>query len=139
MELGRFAVGECGHYFAKIIDRKMVRGQEILVLNGGINHIARPCPRQSIFPASLLKTLKWKTQSFKFTDLFARRLDYLGTFDLPSDLKQGDWVTFSQVGAYGFTEAMPFFLCHDLPSESIYYKGDFMSPRPPKTSTDWMV
>ena len=60
MELGRFAVGECGYYFSKIIDRKTVRGKEILVLNGGINHIARPALVNQFFPCHSLKSYKKK-------------------------------------------------------------------------------
>ena len=35
-----------------------------------------------------------------------------------------------------FTKAMQFFLCHDLPSKTIYYKGDFVSSRSSKKSND---
>lgn len=139
MELGRYAVGECGYYFAKIVDRKLVRGQEILILNGGINHIARPALVNQFFPCHSFKSSNKKNKSFQIHGPLCTALDYLGTFELPGDIKQNDWLFFSKVGAYGFTEAMPFFLCHDLPSESIYYRGDFMSPRSPKKSNDWMV
>lgn len=139
MELGRFAVGECGYYFAKIIDRKKVRGQEILVLNGGINHIARPALVNQFFPCHPFNISTQKNSIFQIHGPLCTALDYLGTFELPDNLKSDDWLVFSKIGAYGFTEAMPFFLCHEIPSESIFYKGDFMSPRPPKTSNDWMV
>jgi len=139
MELGRFAVGESGYYFSKIIDRKTVRGKEILVLNGGINHIARPALVNQFFPCHSLKAYNKKNKPFQIHGPLCTALDYLGTFELPEDLKQNDWLFFSKVGAYGFTESMPYFLCHDLPSENIYYKGDFMSPRPPKAANDWMI
>ena len=138
MELGRFAVGECGYYFAKIIDRKKVRGQEILVLNGGINHIARPALVNQFFPCQSFKNSEMENTKFQIHGPLCTALDYLGTFDLPSDLKQGDWVTFSQVGAYGFTEAMPFSSVTTSPLKVSIIKGT-VSPRPPKTSTDWMV
>ena len=66
-------------------------------------------------------------------------LDKLSEVKLPGDISPGDWIAFHQAGAYGFTEAMPFFLCHDLPAESIYYNGNFMTPRISKTSADWMI
>ena len=93
----------------------------------------------NFFRAILLNHLIKKNKSFQIHGPLCTALDYLGTFELPSDISQNDWLFFSKVGAYGFTEAMPFFLCHDLPSESIYYRGDFMSPRSPKKSNDWMV
>jgi len=139
MELGRYAVGECGFYLAKVVDVKDVRGQKLIVLNGGINHIARPALTKQAFPCDLLRKSTAGHSQYQVHGPLCTALDYLGTFDLPSDIKINDWLVFSQAGAYGFTEAMPFFLCHDLPSESIYYRGDFMAPRPPKTSADWMI
>ena len=139
MELGRYAVGECGHYLAKVIDVKTVRGKQLIVLNGGINHLARPALTNQFFPCELLRESNLPTSSYQVHGPLCTALDYLGTFELPNDTQVGDWLVFSQAGAYGFTEAMPFFLCHDLPSESIYYRGDYMAPRPPKTSADWMI
>ena len=139
MELGRYAVGECGFYLAKVIDRKIVRGKNLLVLNGGINHLARPALTKQYFPCSTLEKENNQSQSFQIHGPLCTALDYLGTYELPINTQAGDWLVFSQAGAYGFTEAMPFFLCHDLPSESIYYRGDYMAPRPPKTSADWMI
>ena len=125
-------------YF-EIIDRKTVRGKEILVLNGGINHIARPALVNQFFPCHPFNISTKKNSIFQIHGPLCTALDYLGTFELPDNLKSDDWLVFSKIGAYGFTEAMPFFLCHEIPSESIYYKGDFMSPRPSKTSNDWMI
>lgn len=142
MELGRYSVAECGLYLAPIIDRKKVRGQEILVLEGGINHIARPALTRESFPAEAFRShgpFQSETTRFQVHGPLCTALDELGTFDLPTDIKIGDWVAFSKVGAYGFTEAMPFFLCHNLPAEVIQYRGDIVTPRPIKTSTDWMV
>ena len=66
-------------------------------------------------------------------------MDKLGVYELPADVDYGDWLVFSQAGAYGFTEGMPFFLCHNLPAEVVSYKGDVMTPRTIKTSSDWLV
>ena len=38
VELGRYLVGECGIYVARIVDRKVSRGQVFLVADGGLNH-----------------------------------------------------------------------------------------------------
>ena len=139
LELGRYAVGECGHYLAKIVDVKEVRGKNIIVLNGGINHIARPALTNQAFPCSVLKNSNCSLKNYQIHGPLCTALDKLTEVELPSDLEPGDWIAFHQVGAYGFTEAMPFFLCHDLPAESIYYNGNFMTPRISKTSADWMI
>lgn len=38
IELGRYLVGEAGIYVAKVVDRKVSRGQVFLVVDGGLNH-----------------------------------------------------------------------------------------------------
>lgn len=147
MELGRYAVAECGFYMTQIIDRKSVRGRELLVLDGGINHIARPALTDQAFPAQALRPYERehlgefapKERSFFVHGPLCTALDYLGNYQLPEDIDEGDWLVFSKTGAYGFTEAMPFFLCHKLPAEVVSFKGDIITPRPPKLSNDWLV
>lgn len=144
LELGRYAVGGSGHYFSKIVDIKKSRGKDIIVLDGGINHMARPALTGQAFPAELFNSdyfseINTATKLFSLHGPLCTALDYLGDHELPTTTKVGDWVVFHQAGAYGFTEAMPFFLCHDLPAEFIYYNGDFMGPRTSKTSADWMI
>lgn len=139
MELGRYTVASCGTYFTPIVDRKTVRGQEILVTDGGINHIARPALTNQAFPCSLFRDSNASLSDFQVHGPLCTALDKLGHFSLPSDVKVGDWLAFSMAGAYGFTEAMPFFLCHNLPAEVTYYNGDLMTPRPVRSSADWLV
>lgn len=38
LELGRYLVGEAGIYVARVVDKKISRGQIFLVLDGGMNH-----------------------------------------------------------------------------------------------------
>lgn len=139
MELGRFTVGECGYYLTKIVDKKEVRGRNILVCSGGINHIARVALINQPFPAKAFNKESNQTTRFHIHGSLCTALDFLGEFDLPSDLDIDDWIVFHKAGAYGFTESMPYFLCHKLPGEVVYYNGDLMIPRPPKTSYDWMI
>ena len=140
MELGRYAVGECGYYLTQVIDRKQVRGRDILVLDGGTNHIARPALTGQAFPCQVLDDNKSNNhKEFHVHGPLCTALDKLGIFHLPQDTDYGDWLIFSQAGAYGFTEAMPFFLCHNLPAEVVSYKGDIMTPRTIKTSADWLI
>jgi len=139
MELGRFAIGESGHYLCKIVDRKHVRGREILVLEGGINHLCRPAITNQPFPCELFRESSSDKIDFQVHGPLCTALDTLGHFKLPADTNIGDWLVFNQAGAYGFTEAMPFFLCHQLPAEVIIYNDSVMVPRPNKTSADWMI
>ena len=66
-------------------------------------------------------------------------LDKMGVYQLPEDINVGDWLVFSQVGAYGFTESMPYFLCHNLPAEVILLDGDLSILRDVQQSSDWLV
>lgn len=143
MELGRFAVGECGYYLTQVIDKKITRGRNLLILDGGINHLARPALTNQGFPCERLNkaeiTNSLQLQEFHIHGPLCTAIDKLGVYQLPSDIDCGDWMIFSQAGAYGFTEAMPFFLCHDMPAEVVAYKGDIMIPRTIKHSSDWLV
>lgn len=42
IELGRYLVGEAGVYVARVIDRKVSRGQVFLVTDGGLHHHLAP-------------------------------------------------------------------------------------------------
>lgn len=139
MELGRFTVAECGQYFTKIVDKKTSRGRDILVCDGGINHIARVALTNQAFPATAYKVGNNETKTYHVHGSLCTALDFLGAFEFSADIKIGDWLVFHKAGAYGFTESMPFFLCHKIAGEVIYYNGDLMIPRPPKTSYDWMI
>lgn len=139
MELGRYISGEYGFYLTKIMDKKIARGRNILVCEGGINHIARVALVGQAFPAKAFVPDKSTEEHFYLHGPLCTALDFLGDFHMPSTINVGDWVIFHKAGAYGFTESMPYFLCHKLAGEVISYGGDLMIPRPPKTSYDWMI
>ncbi|MDH4467299.1 MAG: hypothetical protein QE271_04505 [Bacteriovoracaceae bacterium] len=144
MELGRYAVGECGIYATKIIERKQVYGKEILVLEGGINHLARPALIDQYFPVSvydphfhfdLTKPLK----KYSLHGPLCTALDFLGDHELPATLAPGDILIFHQCGAYGFTESMPYFLAHPTPGEVILQNEKLKMVREQKLANEWLV
>lgn len=139
MELGRYTVGECGYYFTKVLDKKTVRGKNVIVTEGGMNHIARKALTGQSFPCSLFRKSDSALESFQVHGPLCTAMDHLGTFELQSDIQIGDWLVFHKAGAYGFTESMPYFLCHQLAGEVIIYNNDVMIPRPPRESFDWMI
>ena len=125
MELGRYAVGECGTYCTKVIDKKTVRNRDLLILEGGINHLLRPALTGQSFPCEMISSSNKKKKKFHVHGPLCTALDKLGVFELPGNIDCEDWVAFKQVGAYGLTESMPLFLCHDLPAE-VTFKGGKM-------------
>lgn len=139
LELGRYAVGECGVYVAPVVDRKTSYGKELLVLEGGINHLLRPAITDQPFPARLLRqNAVTEQQSFAVHGPLCTSLDQLGQFTLPADTRIGDWLHFSQCGAYGFTESMPFFLCHAIAAEVVVEGGELRVVREAQPA-DWYL
>jgi diaminopimelate decarboxylase len=123
MELGRYAVGECGHYATPVVERKLNYGQQQVIMSGGINHLLRPAVTSQDFPARLLRDSNAANQAMSLYGPLCTALDCLGEHQLPSDLNEQDWLVFSQCGAYGFTESMPYFLCHELAGEYVIHNG----------------
>lgn len=127
LELGRFAVAECGYYVAPVVDRKMNYGQEQLVLAAGINHLLRPAITEQPFPVRILRegflADETNMQVFDLHGPLCTSMDKLGRLELPANIDVGEQLVFGYCGAYGFTESMPFFLCHQLAAEYVYQDG----------------
>ncbi|MGB0936760.1 MAG: PLP-dependent decarboxylase [Colwellia sp.] len=124
LELGRFAVADCGYYVVPVVDRKINFAQEQLVLSAGINHLLRPAITDQPFPVTLLRDTKAEKQTyFDLHGPLCTSMDKLGHLLLPEDTDIGDELVFGYCGAYGFTESMPFFLCHQLAAEYIFENG----------------
>jgi diaminopimelate decarboxylase len=138
LELGRFAVAECGYYVVPVVDRKLNYHQEQLVLAAGINHLLRPAITEQPFPVSLLRDSNAQAQNFDIHGPLCTSMDKLGHLPLPSDVKIGDQLIFGYAGAYGFTESMPFFLCHQIAAEYVFSQGKLTEVRAAE-SADWYL
>jgi len=101
--------------------------------------MARPALVGESFPCEAFMNESTETKCFAVHGPLCTALDTLGEFNLPSNLKVGDWLEFKRAGAYGFSESMPYFLCHNLVGEAMIYQGELMVPRMPKTNLEWMV
>jgi diaminopimelate decarboxylase len=118
IELGRYLVGEAGIYVARVIDRKVSRGQVFLVTDGGLHHhlsasgnfgqvvrknypvtIGNRADATVREPASVVGPLCTPL------DLLADRMD------LPA-AQEGDLVVVFQSGAYGASASPHGFLGH---------------------------
>ncbi|MBK2259262.1 PLP-dependent decarboxylase [Francisella philomiragia] len=140
LELGRYAVAESGVYITKVVDRKSVNNINLLVTDGGAQHLVRPALTGESFPIELLrKEFCNDTEKFQIHGPLCTSLDKAGLASLPKDIKLNDYLVFKQTGAYGFTESMPFFLCHNLPAEVIFYKGQLQTVRQSKKASSWLV
>jgi diaminopimelate decarboxylase len=138
LELGRFMTGPIGYYCTEIAEKKKVNGQEVLVLEGGINHLLRGNLAGEYFPVMDSKA-RGSQKGFKLYGPLCTSLDYLGEHQLSCDLEAGDKLIFKKVGAYGFTESMPLFLGHNWPSEVIFENNQFEVVRKSLGASSWMV
>ncbi len=139
LELGRFAVAECGYYVVPVVDRKVNYNQEQLVLAAGINHIIRPAITEQPFPVSLLRNSHVGEQAFDIHGPLCTSMDKLGHLSLPKDVNVGDKLVFGYCGAYGFTESMPFFLCHQLAAEYVIENDQMLEVRAAKPASSYLA
>ena len=138
MELGRYAIGEFGYYVTPVIERKQNAGQSQLIMAGGVNHLMRPAISNQPFPATAFNVESNQQQTFAVYGPLCTGLDKLGEFELPDNIASGDMLVFSQTGAYGFTESMPYFLCHTMPAEAVVYQGELEVLRQPELASSYL-
>ncbi len=150
LEPGRFLVGQCGAYMARVTERKSVGGHHVIILDGGIHHVLRPAlvgqehRVRALTGAAAAPGASSNAQRFPVTiagplcsglDVFAQG----AAMPVPD---VGDLVAVLDVGAYGATESMPFFLSHALPAEVAIRNGEAWLARPrvePDTWLEWQT
>lgn len=115
LEPGRYLAAACGVYLARVVRVKASRGQRIVLLEGGVNHLLRPLLTGEPFPVRAVGNAR-PGHPATLAGPLCTSLDRLGTVDLP-EVGPGDLLAFGMTGAYGFTEAMSAFLSHPPPLE----------------------
>lgn len=122
-ELGRYLVGEAGIYVARVVDRKVSRGQVFLVTDGGLHHhlsasgnfgqVIRknyPVAIGNRMGASARETVSVVGPLCTPLDLLADKMEL-------AEASVGDLVVVFQSGAYGLTASPNAFLGHPAPRE----------------------
>ena len=123
--------GPAGAYVARVVDRKTVGGQHVVILDGGIHHVLRPA---LVGQEHRVVALTGRAATPAGADAQRSRSRSPGrcapgstcspsrrSMALP---EPGDLVAVLDVGAYGATESMPFFLSHPLPAEIAIRGGE---------------
>ena len=118
IELGRYLVGEAGLYVARVIDRKVSRGQVFLVTDGGLHHHLSASGNfgqviRKNYPVAIANRMDAPERETATVvgplctplDLLADRMDL-------ARAGVGDLVVIYQSGAYGFTASPQAFLGH---------------------------
>jgi diaminopimelate decarboxylase len=137
LEAGRFLVGQCGAYLATVIDRKVVNGSHVVVLDGGVNHVLRSVLTGQEHRIRVLTGTgaanAITAQRFPVTVAgpLSSGLDILADAAVMAVPDIGDLVAVLDVGAYGFTQSMPFFASYAIPPE-VVIDGDGISLARPR-------
>lgn len=126
IELGRFLVGECGVYLAKVLYRKMSMGQVFLITDGGMHHhlaasgnfgqslVRRP------MPITVANRQGYPLEKVHVVGSLCTPLDTFGYVDLP-EAQENDFIAVLQSGAYGFSASPQLFLSHPVPKEILVH------------------
>ncbi|NNG24215.1 pyridoxal-dependent decarboxylase, exosortase A system-associated [Telluria aromaticivorans] len=123
IELGRYLVGEAGVYVARVVDRKVSRGQVFLVTDGGLHHHLAASGNfgqviRKNYPVAIGNRMgSGDTEAVSVVGPLCTPLDVLADrMELPrADV--GDLVVVFQSGAYGLSASPTAFLGHATPSE----------------------
>lgn len=118
LEPGRFLVGPAGVYVARVVDVKGPDSAPVAILDGGINHVVRPALVRSEHHIVVLATDAVRALvPTTVAGPLCTGLDVFGTGAMLPRPRVGDLVALLDLGAYGFTESMPFFLSHPTAAE----------------------
>ena len=149
LEPGRFLLGQAGAYVARVVDRKAVGGHHVVILDGGIHHVLRPAlvgqeHRVRVLTGRAAGPAASNAQRFPVTVAgpLCSGLDVFTQSAVMALPDPGDLVAVLDVGAYGATESMPFFLSHPLPPEIALRDGEAWVTRPriePETWLGWQT
>ncbi|HEX2765305.1 MAG TPA: alanine racemase [Candidatus Limnocylindria bacterium] len=124
LEPGRYLVGPCGAYLARVVDTKAGPDRTVVTLDGGIHHLLRPALVGSQHRVRSLAGAARPRVPCLVGGPLCTGLDVLGRAELPEPAV-GDLVAVDDAGAYGFTQSMPWFLSHPTPAE-VVLRGDRM-------------
>lgn len=123
IELGRYLVGEAGVYVARVVDRKISRGQIFLVVDGGLNHHLSVSGNfgqviRKNYPVAIGNRMQSAEQStVSIVGPLCTPLDLLAERMCLSDAYPGDLVVIFQSGAYGASASPQTFLGHPAVAE----------------------
>ena len=127
LELGRGIAARCGRYYTHIVDIKHNKGQNYLLIDGGMHHLvyfgqhmAMKHPFLSVCDKEQApKTMSWNIcgSLCSMNDIVAKQVE------LP-EVSIGDTICFENTGAYCMTEGISLFLSREIPAVYLMDGGD---------------
>ena len=118
IELGRFLVGEAGVYVARVVDRKVSRGEVFLVTDGGLHHHLSASGNfgqviRKNYPVEIgTRAAGALREIASVVGPLCTPLDLLADRMQLAEAQPGDLVVVFQSGAYGITASPMRFLSH---------------------------
>lgn len=125
VEPGRYLAAEAGVYVTRVLDMKETRGECFVIVDGGVHHLLRPVLVGQRHPVRVVNSCPTGGGKARYSigGPLCTALDYLARdIELP-EVGVGDLIVIERVGAYGFTESMPYFLSHATPAEVLIWEG----------------
>ncbi|WP_300247038.1 pyridoxal-dependent decarboxylase, exosortase A system-associated [Methylovulum sp.] len=116
IELGRYLVGEAGIYVAKVIDKKVSRGQIFLMVDGGLHHHLAASGNfgqviRKNYPVAIGTNMAGEElENVNIVGPLCTPLDSLADKMRLPKVEIGDLVVVYQSGAYGYTASPSKFL-----------------------------
>ena len=120
IELGRYLVGEAGVYVARVLDRKISRGQVYLVTDGGLHHHLSASGNfgqvvRKNYPVTIGNRVgSQETETSSVVGPLCTPLDLLADRMTLAVAQVGDLVVVFQSGAYGASASPQGFLGHPV-------------------------
>ncbi len=132
IEPGRFFVGPSGIYVVRVDNIKISRGKQIILVDGGIQHMLRPAlpvGQNNHAVYNLSNVGKENGQVVDVGGSLCTTLDFLGTDILLPKTNPGDLLGIFSAGAHGWSESMPYYLSHQTAPEILVGKNKFFLVR----------
>jgi len=123
LELGRYLVGEAGVYVARVVDRKVSRGEVFLVTDGGLHHHLAASGNfgqviRKNYPVAIgTRASETQQEVLSVVGPLCTPLDVIADRMALPAAEPGDLVVVFQSGAYGLTASPVGFLSHPAPLE----------------------
>lgn len=138
LEPGRFLVGPAGAYLARVVDRKTMDGTAVAILDGGVHHVLRPALVGQEHRVRSFGSGAGRPVPVTIAGPLCSGLDVLAVGAVMPAPAVGDLLAVLDVGAYGFTESMPYFLSHPIPAEVVVRGGAAACVRPRTEPASWL-
>lgn len=119
LELGRSIAACCGRYYTHIVDIKQNKGQNYILIDGGMHHLVYFGQHMAMKHPKLFVCTKEndeKTNTYAICGSLCSMNDIVAKQVSLPDVKIGDIICFENTGAYCMTEGISLFLSREIPA-----------------------